>query len=141
MSETIEMTPEVTEETLQTQVNLLQGLITCQDLPGLKFAQIVSENIETISVVTAPLDELVKPSEELEEFVMNMHEFAGNDPIKRKEYEDAHPAIVDARNKQLDVVDMMLKEKCELKLRKIPKAVLPQMMTARQYMAIKSIIY
>jgi len=142
MNKTIEMPPEVTEEvTLQDQVNLLQGLYSVQDLQGLKFAVIVTENIETISEVTRPLDKIIKPTPELEEFVMRMHEFAQNDPIKQKEFEEMHPEIVAERNKALAVVDMMLKERCELKLRKIPKAILPHTMTARQYMSIKSIIH
>lgn len=126
--------------TVQTYVDLLDALYKVQELPGLKFAQKIADNIEKLESRLEPLNMAMKPTKEFEEFAQMVISTAGNDQAKRQELEDANPEIVAARLKQLDDAREMLTEPLEVKLRKIHEGELPQMINAKQLKSLKIIL-
>ena len=131
----------VKNPTMQEHVNLYNVLVTCQDLPGLRFAQKISDNIKMLEVELAPLNEILTPTPEFTEFAQKVQEQAGGDPEKIKELEAKEPELIKARQAQIDVYQGLLTEEKKLALRKIPSNDLPKDMTARQYRGLQSIIY
>jgi hypothetical protein len=127
-------------ETVQTYVDLLNGLYNVQELPGLKFAQKVLENIDTLEKELAPLNDALKPSKEFEVFAQKVRLEAGNDPKKVEELESQEPELVNARKKQLETVQEMLKATTEIQLRKIYQSELPREISAVQLKGIRKII-
>lgn len=126
--------------TVQTYVDLLDALHRVQDLPGLKFAKKVADNIKKLELRLAPLNIALRPTKEFEEFATKVMQEAGNDDVKRKALEDANPEIVKAREKQIEEAKEMLKEPLEVSLRKIHEDELPQMINARQLRGIEIIL-
>ena len=127
-------------ETVQTYVDLLNGLYNVQELPGLKFAQKVVENIDILEKELAPLNDALKPSKEFEVFAQKVRLEAGNDPKKVEELESQEPELVNARKKQLETVQEMLKATTEIQLRKIYQNELPKEISAVQLKGIRKII-
>jgi hypothetical protein len=127
-------------ETVQTYVDLLNGLYNVQELPGLKFAQKVVENIDILEKELAPLNDALKPSKEFEVFAQKVRLEAGNDPKKVEELESQEPELVNARKKQLETVQEMLKATTEIELRKIYQNELPKEISAVQLKGIRKII-
>jgi hypothetical protein len=126
--------------TVQTYVDLLDALHRVQDLPGLKFAKKISDNIKKLELRLAPLHMALKPTKEFEEFAAKVMAEAGNDEAKRKALEFENPEIVQAREKQIEEAREMLKEPLEVQLRKIHEDELPQMINARQLRSIDIIL-
>lgn len=126
--------------TVQTYVDLLDALHRVQDLPGLKFAKKISDNIKKLELRLAPLQIALKPTKEFEEFAAKVMAEAGNDEAKRKALEFENPEIVQAREKQIEEAREMLKEPLEVQLRKIHEDELPQMINARQLRSIDIIL-
>ena len=126
--------------TVQTYVDLLDALHRVQDLPGLKFAKKISDNIKKLELRLAPLQIALKPTKEFVEFAAKVMAEAGNDEAKRKALEFENPEIVQAREKQIEEAREMLKEPLEVQLRKIHEDELPQMINARQLRSIDIIL-
>lgn len=129
------------QPTMQEYVNLYNVLVTCQDLPGLKFAKKVSYNIETLEIALSPLNEILTPTKEFTEFAQKVQDEAAGDTEKIKELEAKEPELIKARQAQIDVYQGMLTEERKLSLKKIPSNDLPKDMTARQLRGLQSIIY
>jgi hypothetical protein len=127
-------------DTVQTYVDLLNGLYNVQNLPGLKFAQKVLDNIETLEKELAPLNEALRPSEEFEQFALKVRTQAGNDPKKVEELEAQEPELVNERRMQLEAVQEMLKATTEIKLRTIYSSDLPKEISAAQLKGIRKIV-
>ena len=130
----------VVGETVQTYVDLLNGLYNVQELSGLKFAQKVLDNIDTLERELSPLNEALRPSEEFEMFAQKVRIQAGNDPKKVEELEAQEPELVDARRKQIEAAQDMLKGTTEIQLRKIYQNELPGNISAAQLKAIRKIV-
>mgnify|MGYP006928343668 CR=1 FL=1 len=126
---------------MSEHVALYNVLITCQDLPGLRFAKKVADNIKMLEVELAPLNEILTPTPEFTAFAQKVQEEAGGDVEKIKEFESKEPELIKARQAQIDVYQGLLAEEKKLSLRRIPSNDLPKEMTARQYRGLQSIIY
>ena len=129
------------QPTMQEYVNLYNVLVTCQDLPGLRFAKKVSYNIKTLEIALSPLNEILTPTKEFTEFAQKVQDEAAGDTEKIKELEAKEPELIKARQAQIDVYQGMLTEERKLSLKKIPSNDLPKDMTARQLRGLQSIIY
>lgn len=127
-------------DTVQTYVDLLNGLYNVQNLPGLKFAQKVLDNIDTLEKKLAPLNEALRPSEEFELFAQRVRAQAGNDPKKVEELEAQEPELVNERKKQLETVQEMLKATTDIRLRTIYSSDLPKEISAAQLKGIRKIV-
>lgn len=127
-------------DTVQTYVDLLNGLYNVQNLPGLKFAQKVLDNIDTLERELAPLNEALRPSEEFEQFAQKVRIQAGNDPKKVEELEAQEPELVSERKKQLETVQEMLKATTDIRLRTIYSSDLPKEISAAQLKGIRKIV-
>jgi len=128
------------ETTVQTYVDLLSAMYNVQDLPGLKFAQKVADNIGTLEASLKPLHDELQPSEEFDVFAARVRAEAGNDAEKRKALEDEYPELVAERHAQLEKGQEMLLTPLKLTLRKFHTNELPNDITARQLKALKSVI-
>ena len=127
-------------DTVQTYVDLLNGLYNVQNLPGLKFAQKVLDNIDTLEKELAPLNEALRPSEEFEMFAQKVRAQAGNDPKKVEELEAQEPDLVNERRMQLETAQEMLKVTTDIKLRTIYSSDLPKEISAAQLKSIRKIV-
>jgi dephospho-CoA kinase len=121
-------------------VDLLAGLYSVQQLPGLKFALKVDENIQKLESELAPLNKLMEPTPEFEAFAEKVRDEAGNDPEKRKKLEEENKELVDHRVNQIETAREMLSEPKEIKLRKIYVSELPKEINAAQIKALKPIL-
>lgn len=125
---------------LREYSELYNALLHVQDLPGLRFASKVADNIRTLERELSPVNEALRPSPEFEAFAMRVREESGNDPAKVREMEEANPDLVQARRKQLQDAELMLAEEKEIRLRTILENELPAQISARQLMSLKLIL-
>ena len=138
--EELQVVREGVDTTVQTYVDLLAGLYSVQQLPGLKFALKVDENIQKLENELAPLNKLMEPTPEFEAFAERVRNEAGNDPEKRKKLEEENKELVDHRVKQIETAREMLAEPKEIQLRKIYVSELPKEINAAQIKALKPIL-
>lgn len=138
--EELQVVREGVDTTVQTYVDLLAGLYSVQQLPGLKFALKVDENIQKLENELAPLNKLMEPTPEFEAFAERVRDEAGNDPEKRKKLEEENKELVDHRVKQIETAREMLAEPKEIQLRKIYVSELPKEINAAQIKALKPIL-
>ena len=138
--EELQVVREGVDTTVQTYVDLLAGLYSVHQLPGLKFALKVDENIQKLESELAPLNKLMEPTPEFEAFAERMRDEAGNDPEKRKKLEEENKELVDHRVKQIETAREMLAEPKEIQLRKIYVSELPKEINAAQIKALKPIL-
>ena len=131
---------EGVDTTTQTYVDLLAALYSVQELPGLKFALKVDENIQKLEKELAPLNKIMEPTPEFEAFALRVREEAGTDLEKRKQMEDENRELVDHRMQQIETAREMLKEPKEIQLRKIYISELPKDINAVQVKALKPIL-
>lgn len=125
---------------LREYSELYNALLHVQDLPGLRFASKVADNIRTLERELSPVNEALRPSPEFEVFAMRVREESGNDPAKVREMEEANPDLVQERRKQLQDAELMLAEEKEIRLRTILENELPAQISARQLMSLKLIL-
>jgi len=138
--EELQVIREGVDTTVQTYVDLLAGLYSVQQLPGLKFALKVDENIQKLESELAPLNKLMEPTPEFEAFAERVRNEAGNDPEKRKKLEEENKELVDHRVEQIETAREMLAEPKEIQLRKIYVSELPKEINAAQIKALKPIL-
>jgi len=138
--EELQVVREGVDTTVQTYVDLLAGLYSVQQLPGLKFALKVDENIQKLESELAPLNKLMEPTPEFEAFAERVRNEAGNDPEKRKKLEEENKELVDHRVEQIETAREMLAEPKEIQLRKIYVSELPKEINAAQIKALKPIL-
>lgn len=140
-------TMKMEKHTYRELANLLQGLISVQDLKGVKFSLQVTKNLNLIKAELEHLEEAAKPSEEFEAVAREVREIEA-DPSKEQEekldlikkIEDKNPKLIDARKAQIDEFNAMLGETTELSLFKISENSLPADITPKQLLAINLII-
>lgn len=135
--EELQVVREGVDTTVQTYVDLLAAMYSVQHLPGLKFALKVSENIEKLEKELAPLNEVMEPTKEFEDFAMMVQEVAGNDVEKRKALEEENRELVDHRLSQIELAKEMLKEPKSIQLRKFHEGELPKDISASQLKGLK----
>lgn len=140
-TETLEK-PEVEVEgnTMRTFVNLLQAHYNVMDLPGVKFAKKVSNNIDVLEKELEPVNSLMEPSEEFSAFAQKVQLEAQGDPVKIAKLEADNQELVDKRHEQLTAGRKMMEQPFEVKLRHFNEGELPREMTARQYISLKDLI-
>ena len=126
--------------TLRTYMELLNAHYAVQDLPGLKFALKVADNIKKLEANLEPVSELLKPSEEFQEFASRVHLECQGDSVKIAAMEAANQELVDQRHDQLTAGQTMLDSTFEIKLRHFNADELPKTITARQYLALDTLI-
>lgn len=125
---------------VQVYVNLCAALYEVQNLPGLKFALKVAENIKTLEERLAPLNTVLTPSNEFLAFAKRVHEEAGNDTEKIKALEEENKELVEARLAQMDLATELLQNTTHIQLRKIRVEELSKEITAAQIKALDLII-
>tara|TARA_R110002020_G_scaffold165581_2_gene353090 strand:+ start:25128 stop:25556 length:429 start_codon:yes stop_codon:yes gene_type:complete len=128
------------QKTVQNYVDLLSGHYSVVDLPGLKFAKKIADNIDAMEERLAPLNEILQPTKEFEEFAERIREEAGTDAEKIKLLEEENKELVDHRKSQLETAEEMLKEDMSITLRTIYEGELPNNISAKQIKALKSIL-
>jgi len=128
------------QKTVQNYVDLLSGHYSVVDLPGLKFAKKIADNIDAMEGRLAPLNEILQPTKEFEEFAERIREEAGTDAEKIKLLEEENKELVDHRKSQLETAEEMLKEDMSITLRTIYEGELPNNISAKQIKALKSIL-
>lgn len=137
-TETIKV--EETSKNMRFFVELLQAHLEVMDLKGVKFAKKVSDNVETLNRELEPVNQLMRPSVEFQEFAARVQQEARGDSKRISEMEAENQEIVNARHEQLTAGQEMLDQPFEVKLRHFNESELPREMTARQYMSLKPLI-
>lgn len=120
-------------------VDLMNGLMSVQNLEGVRFSLVISKNIRIIQQELADLEEAAKPSEE---FIALSQEAntVQNDQEAIKKLEDDNAELVQSRKDQLAEVDKMLEDEIEISLHTINEDILPEKITANQITALNKII-
>ena len=134
------VTGEGVDTTIQTYVDLLAAFYAVQNLPGLKFAIKVDENIATLEKELEPLNTILNPTDEFLDFADKIQKEAGNDPEKIKLLEDENEALVSYRKEQIATAREMLSDAKHISLKKIYYKELPKEITASQIKALKPIL-
>ena len=128
--------------TNQELVDLVNGLHLCKDLKGVNFALVVAKNMERIQKELEHIDKASKPTEEFMKVankIQTLSKEPGNEEeIKKLEEENKH--LTDARKKQLDEVQELLKEESTIDIFTIFSNKLPHDISADQVMKINKII-
>ena len=138
--EELQVVREGVDTTVQTYVDLLAAMYSVQHLPGLKFALKVHDNIKTLEKELAPLNTLLEPTKEFEEFAALVREVAGSDTEKIKELEEQNREIVDHRLSQIQLAKEMLSNSKHISLRKFHEGDLSREITAAQLKAIEPLM-
>ena len=129
--------------TLETKnrevVDLMNGLMSVQNLEGKKFSLLISKNIKIIQEELADIEEAAKPSEEFLELSKKANALS-NDKEAIEKLEEDNEEVVTKRKNQLAEVDKMLEEGIKIKLHSVSEEVLPEKITAAQVTAITKII-
>ena len=133
----------MSKQTLTNQelVDLTNGLYAVKDLKGVKFALVVSKNIENLQKELKHIDEAGKPSEEflkVAEEVQALLKDGKEEEAKKMEDENKH--LTDERQKQIDELQELLKEESTVNIYTIFSNQLPGDITADQIMRINKII-
>jgi len=150
--------------TNQNILDLQQGLNQVKNLSGIKFAYVVSKNINKVNSEVETFKETIKPSDAFNQYekerieLVELHakkDEKGKSIIKGNEYEienrqafdaqfevlkEKHKEALDAREKQLKDFDAFLKEESKLELHKIDVNEVPSTITVAQMSGIELII-
>tara|TARA_R110001592_G_scaffold8455_2_gene46280 strand:+ start:7195 stop:7635 length:441 start_codon:yes stop_codon:yes gene_type:complete len=125
-------------------VTLINGLYAIQEVPGKKFSLAVSKNIEYLKETLKDVEEAGTPSEEFLKIANEVNEIANKKEEGGKEkieqLEKDNKKLVDARRKQLEEVEKLMKEEAEVNLVMIDEDMLPETITAKQINGIIKII-
>jgi hypothetical protein len=124
-------------------VNLMQGLLQVENLEGVKFALIASQNKALISETLKDIEEKAMPTPEFKVLAEEMQQFnmeSEQDLIKTKEEEPENKKIIEERKAQMAEIDKLLDESVEIKLKKLSEAQLPKNINLKQLEAIKLIL-
>lgn len=134
------VTREGVDTTVQSYVDLLAALYTVQELPGLKFAKKVADNIDTLEKELEPLNTILQPTDEFLAFSEKVRKEAGNDHEKIAAMEAENTELVEHRKQQIETAKEMLSEPKEITLRKIHEGELPQQISAKQLKGLALIL-
>jgi len=130
-------------QTLKNQelVDLTNGLFAVKDLKGVKFALVVSKNMENLQNELKHLDDAGRPSEEfikVAEQVQALMKGGKEDEAKKMEEDNNH--LQDERQKQIDELQELLAEESTVQIYTVFSSQLPNDITADQIMKINKII-
>lgn len=134
------VTREGVDTTVQSYVDLLAALYTVHELPGLKFAKKVADNIDTLEAELAPLNTILQPTDEFLDFSEKVRNEAGTDTEKIAAMEAENKELVEHRKQQIETAKEMLLEPKEITLRKIHEGELPQQISAKQLKGLALIL-
>ena len=136
------VTREGVDTTIQTYVDLLATLYTVHELPGLKFAKKVVDNINTLEKELEPLNKILQPTDEFMALSERVRQEAGQDQEKMVaiEAEEGNKKVVEHRHEQLATARQMLENPKEITLRKINESELPQQISAKQLKGLAVIL-
>tara|TARA_Y100000592_G_C5300978_1_gene235476 strand:+ start:175 stop:588 length:414 start_codon:yes stop_codon:yes gene_type:complete len=127
----------------QELVNLLQSLQAVENLKGVKLAIAIQRNYKIIGNALQDIEEKAIPSEDFMKLADHMRTFDMEKDIEKVKEEEAKPEnakLIEERKKQLDEVNVLLKEDIELALAKIAEKDLPSEITGKQLASIELII-
>lgn len=140
-------TMKMTSYNYRDLANLLQGLISVQDLKGVKFSLQVTKNINLIKAELEHLEDAAKPTDEFNQLAMQVKEIEADPNVEQedkmtqiKEIEDKNPELIDARKAQIDEFNKMLDDETEISLFKLSENHLPADITPKQLASISLII-
>ena len=145
--ETIEavQTMKTIKGTKQEVVDIFNGLLLVQELPGKKFSLAVSKNIATVQEALKDVEEAGKPSKEFMVIAEQVNKIASSLPeedAKKQidELEKENEELIEARREQMSKVEEMMSDSIEVELQIISEEVLPETITAQQINKIIKII-
>ena len=127
----------------QELVNLLQSLQAVENLKGVKLAIAIQKNYKIIGSALQDIEEKAIPSEDFMKLADHMRTFDMEKDIEKVKEEEAKPEnakLIEERKKQLDEVNVLLKEDIELALAKVAEKDLPSEITGKQLASIELII-
>jgi hypothetical protein len=151
--------------TNQDIINLSSGLESVRNLSGIKFAYVVSKNVNKVRSEMEAFKDMTTPSKEFGEYekervaLCELHankDEKGKAVIIGNEYDgltgnkafdaqmevlkEKHKETIDVRQKQIDDFNSFLKEESKLELHKIDVNDVPKDITAGQMSGIQAII-
>jgi len=125
-------------------VTIINGLFGVQDLKGKKFSLVVSKNIALLKEFLQDLENAGAPSKEFMAIAEKVNEIANKNEEDAKDQidkiEEDNKELVEARRKQMDGVQEIMKEEASLDLYIISENLLPEDITAQQINKIIKII-
>ena len=127
----------------QELVNLLQSLQAVENLKGVKLAIAIQRNYKIIGSALQDIEEKAIPSEDFMKLADHMRTFDMEKDIEKVKEEEAKPEnakLIEERKKQLDEVNVLLKEDIELALAKVAEKDLPSEITGKQLASTELII-
>ena len=122
--------------------DLLQAHFNVQDVKGKDFAIVIANNIDVLTEVLQPLEEISRPSEEFMKFAneMQKHQQTKNDDAI-KQLQEANAELIIERQHQMDKDKVELaKDAKEVELLTINNLIMPIDMTARQITGLSSVM-
>jgi len=145
--ETIEavQTMKTIKGTKQELVDIFNGLLLVQELPGKKFSLVISKNIAIVQEALKDVEEAGKPSKEFMVIAEQVNKIASSLPEEEAkkqidELEKENEELIEARREQMSKVEEMMSDSIEVKLQIISEEVLPETITAQQINKIIKII-
>ena len=133
----------MSKQTLTNQelVDLVNGLYAVKDLQGVKFALVVSKNIENLQKELKHIDDAGKPTDEFIQIAEQVQALlkSGKEEEAKKLEED-NKQLTEERQKQIDELQVVLKEESTVNIYTIFSNQLPGDITADQVMRINKII-
>ena len=145
--ETIEavQTMKTIKGTKQELVDIFNGLLLVQELPGKKFSLVISKNIAAVQEALKDVEKAGKPSKEFMAIAEQVNKIASSLPEEEAkkqidELEKKNKKLINARRKQMGKVEEMMSDTVEVELQIISEEVLPETITAQQINKIIKII-
>jgi len=133
----------MSKQTLTNQelVDLVNGLYAVKDLQGVKFALVVSKNIENLQKELKHIDDAGKPTDEFIQIAEQVQALlkSGKEEEAKKLEED-NKQLTEERQKQIDELQVVLKEESTVNIYTIFSNQLLGDITADQVMRINKII-
>jgi hypothetical protein len=135
-------TPEVEEKVgpvLRDYMNLLQAHYNVMDLPGVKFASKISDNIDALETACEPLNEILEPTEAFKKFSQIVRDTANGDNAVIQEMEEANPVLINERKEQIAAGEEMMNQPFSVTLRTVREGELPNEINTRQLRDLKMV--
>ena len=112
-------------------VELINGLFNVQELQGVRFGLVVSKNIRILQQELKDLEEASKATPEF----ISLSQQEAVEQLERDNME-----LVEGRRTQLEEIDKMMAEECEVRLHEVAEDILPESISAMQITNIDKLI-
>jgi len=120
-------------------VELINGLFNVQELQGVRFGLVVSKNIRILQQELKDLEEASKATPEFISLSQQVNTL-GEDLEAVEQLERDNMELVEGRRTQLEEIDKMMAEECEVRLHEVAEDILPESISAMQITNIDKLI-